>query len=296
MSEATDSTTPTPVNRVDIGWDEAREANRLNWDDRAAVHEQSYGLDAYLDDRSHVSGQVRGDLEVLRQHLTDGANEATGVEGLDLLHLQCHIGTDTISWARCGARVTGLDQSGASLEVARRLSDATGDRVSWVQGDALAAREAVTGDFDVVYTSIGAICWLNDLALWGRQIAALLRPGGVFYIQDGHPMLYTLEEVGEFPRVVYPYFPTGQAHAWDDPGTYIGEGTVAHQRSYEWPHPLSEVVGSLLAAGLVIERLDEGRTLPWRFSSAMVETEAGWVWPSPERIPCTFTVVARKPR
>ncbi|WP_420176151.1 class I SAM-dependent methyltransferase [Luteococcus sp. OSA5] len=283
--------TETPqATDVTIAWDEAREANRLNWDDRASLHEDSYGIEAYVEDPGRISPQVVGDLAVLREHLG-----SQGVDGLDLLHLQCHIGTDTLSWARCGARVTGLDQSGASLDVARRLVARTGEEVTWVQADALAAREAVAGDFDVVYTSIGAICWLDDLGVWARQIAALLRPGGVFYIQDGHPMLFALEEVGANPRVVFRYFPTGAAQQWDDPGTYLGDGTVEHQRSYEWPHSLSEVIGSLLTAGLVLEHFDEGQTLPWRFSPAMVETDAGWVWPTPDRIPCTFTIVARKP-
>ena len=281
---------PATANQATIDWEEAREANRANWDDRSAIHAASYGIEAYVTDRERISEQVRDDLAVLRHHLPDGE-----VAGLDLLHLQCHIGTDTLSWARCGARVTGLDLSSASPDVARRLTTDAGGSVQYVQSDVLSARTAVSGDFDVVYTSIGAICWVADLAEWGRQIASLLRPGGVFYIQDGHPMLYTLEEEGPEPRVLHRYFPTGQAQAWDDPGTYLGDGLVEHPRTYEWPHSLAEIIGSLLAAGLVLERFDEGQTLPWRFSSAMVETDGGWVWPTADRIPCTFTIVARRP-
>lgn len=107
-------------------------------------------------------------------------------------------------------------------------------------------------------------------------------------------MLYALEETGPNLCVAHRYFPTGEAQAWDDPGTYLGGGTVEHTRSYEWPHSLAEVLGSLIRAGLAVEHFDEGQTLPWRFSPAMVETEQGWVCPRPDRIPCTFTVVARK--
>lgn len=139
-----DTSTPATGTQVDIGWVEAREANLLNWDDRAALHEQSYGLEAFLDP-SHVSGQARGDLAVMAPFLGPD-----GIAGKRLLHLQCHIGTDTVSWARLGARVTGLDFSGASLEVARRLADTTGVDVEWVQSDVLAARDAVHGEFDVV--------------------------------------------------------------------------------------------------------------------------------------------------
>ncbi|MEL4504726.1 methyltransferase domain-containing protein [Luteococcus sp. H138] len=275
---------------VSVDWDEAREANRLNWDDRAAIHATSYGIEAYVTDPERISDQVRADHAVLREHLPGGS-----VDGLDLVHLQCHIGTDTISWARLGARVVGLDLSPASLEVARDLASQAGANVTWVQSDALAARAAVEGNFDVVYTSIGAICWLPDLDRWAQQIVALLRPGGLFYIQDGHPMLYALDDTGAEPRVRYRYFPTGQAQAWDDPGTYLGDGQVAHPRSYEWPHSLAEILGSLLRAGLVIRHFDEGQTLPWRFSPAMRETERGWMWPTPDQIPCTFTIVAHRP-
>ncbi len=282
-----DEATPDDVS---ISWADAREANRLNWDDRAALHEKSYGIEAYVDDPTRISSQVEGDRRVLERHLGAG-----GVHGLRLLHLQCHIGTDTISWARCGAQVTGLDFSGASLDVGKDLADKAGADIAWVQSDALAARAALEGDFDVIYTSIGAICWLADLGLWAQQVAALLRPGGVFYIQDGHPMLYTLDEQTADPRVRFRYFGIGSAQSCDDPGTYLGDGQVDHSRTYEWPHPLSEVIGSLLQAGLRIERLDEGQTLPWRYNASMVETDEGWVWPTPDRIPCTFTIVARRP-
>lgn len=281
----------------EVGQTEARDANRDLWEDRAVLHEDLYDAHALAGDPDALSTVVRDDLPVLLQHLGPPAEPAQPLSGLDVLHLQCHIGTDTLSLARLGATVTGLDFSPASLEVAARLADEAGLDITWVESDVLAARAAVTGDFDVVYTSIGTIVWFEDLTTWARQVAALLRPGGVFYIRDGHPFLYALDERAETPVVGFRYFANGRAQTWDDGSTYAGEGTTAHTRSYEWPHSLSEIVGALLAAGLVLERLDEGKTLPWRFSELSTPVdgsfEFGPAWR--DKIPCTFTIVARRP-
>jgi SAM-dependent methyltransferase len=277
-------------NDVDIDWDGARAANLANWDDRVSIHEEAYGLEKY-DDPDHLSDVVRDDLPVLERFLPSGS-----LVGLDLCHLQCHIGTDTVSLARAGATVTGVDFSRPALAVAARLADRLGVPATWVATDVLAARSAVTGDFDVVYTSIGTICWLADLDTWARQVADLLRSGGTFYIRDGHPMLYALDETAPGFVVRYRSLGNGRAQTWDEETTYAGTGTVTHTRTFEWPHPLSEVVNALIGAGLRILGMDEGRTLPWRFSDRMVEVPGGYAWPEGERdlVPCTFTIVARK--
>ncbi|GAA4482088.1 class I SAM-dependent methyltransferase [Microbacterium panaciterrae] len=287
-----------------VEWEDARDANRELWEDRAVLHEGLYDSHALAGDTDALSTVIRDDLPVLMQHLRGRMVPADDAHGfgapladLDLLHLQCHIGTDTLSLARLGARVTGLDFSAAALDVARRLADEAGLEIAWVESDVLNAREAVAGDFDVVYTSIGTIIWLNDLATWAGQIAVLLRAGGVFYIRDGHPALLALDERIGTPTVGYRYFANGRAQTWDDGSTYAGEGTTAHTRSYEWPHSLSEIIGSLLAAGLVLERFDEGRTLPWQFSELMTPIDGSWEF-GPEwrdKIPCTFTIAARRP-
>lgn len=275
---------------VEIEWDDARRANQENWEDRVPLHEQAYGLDAY-DDPEHLSDVISDDLPVLTPFLPNGS-----LAGLDLCHLQCHIGTDTVSLARAGATVTGVDFSPTALASAARLAERVGIEATWVQTDVLDARSAVPGDFDVVYTSIGTITWLHDLDRWARQVHALLRPGGTFFIRDGHPALYALDEDAPTLLTRHPYFGDGKAQQWDDETTYAGDGVVAHPRTYEWPHPLSEIIGALLSAGLRLELFDEGRTLPWRFSPRMVEVPRGYAWPEPERnlIPCTFTIVARR--
>lgn len=275
---------------VDIEWQAARDANHDNWNDRVPLHETAYGLDAF-DDPNHLSDVVRDDLPVLSRLLPSGS-----LTGLDLCHLQCHIGTDTISLARAGATVTGVDFSAPALAVAAELASRSGTEATWVETDVLDARNAVSGDFDVVYTSIGTITWLADLDRWAAQIVGLLRPGGTFFIRDGHPALYALDEDAPALTTRYAYFGDGRAQQWDDESTYVGDGTVAHPRTYEWPHPLSEIIGALLRAGLRLIHFDEGRTLPWQFSPRMVDVPGGFAWPEAERnlIPCTYTIVARK--
>jgi 2-polyprenyl-3-methyl-5-hydroxy-6-metoxy-1,4-benzoquinol methylase len=274
-----------------VTWEEARAANLANWEDRVPVHLEVYGLDAY-DDPEHRSSVARHDLIAMAPHLP-----ASGLRGLDLCHLQCHLGPDTISFARAGARVTGVDFSPSALEAARALAERTGTQATWVCSDVLDARAAVQGDFDVVYTSIGTIMWLNDLERWARQVFELLRAGGLFWFRDAHPSLLSVDDEGPDLRLRYPYLPTGGPTVWDDATTYAGDGVIAHTRTYEWPHPVSEIIGSLLRAGLRLEAIDEGTVLPWQLSPRMVEVEDGYAWPADERhlVPCTLTLAARRP-
>ncbi|MDZ8173150.1 class I SAM-dependent methyltransferase [Microbacterium xanthum] len=276
--------------RVEIDWSSARATNLRNWDERVPMHVDGYELHAF-DDPEHLSDVVEDDLAALLPFLP-----AQSLRGLDLCHLQCHIGTDTVSLARAGARVTGVDFSRPALRAASALAERSGVDATWIESDVLEARSAVSGDFDVVYTSIGTIGWLHDLDRWANQIVQLLRPGGTFYIRDGHPALFSLDEHSETLTTRYAYFGDGRALQWDEESSYSGEGTLANTRTYEWPHPLSEVFGAILRAGLRILHFDEGTTIPWRFSSRMVDVPHGFAWPEAERdlIPCTFTIVARR--
>ncbi len=287
------------VDGVDIEWADARGANLANWEDRVPLHLEAYNLTALREDPRHLSQVVTDDLPVLTSHLASGS-----LEGMELCHLQCHIGTDTLSLARAGARVTGVDFSPAALIAARTLAAEIGIEARFVEGDVLESRALVDAqlgpdvNFDVVYTSIGTISWLRDLDRWGAQIATLLKPGGLFYFRDAHPFLFTLDDEAPDFTVKYRYFGDGRALAWDDDSTYVGDGTLEHTTTFEWPHPVSEIVSVLLRHGLQLVALDEGTTLPWKFMERMEELPDGnYVFPAHERdkMPCTITVVARKP-
>ena len=274
------------------------EANRRNWDDRARLHAQDssgYALDRYRDDPQLISGVVDFDCKLLGD-----------VDDLDVVHLQCHIGTDTLSLARLGARVTGVDQSTASLEAARTLFssvDAPGDFVESNVYDAVTA----LGDrrFDLVYTGVGAINWLPDVMRWAEVCAALLRPGGRFFMREGHPMAYTLDDTVSSDdadaalRLKYPYFETDEPLTFDDDATYVDTGgaTVANSVHHEWNHAIGEVFTALTDAGLTVTTLVEHRDLEWKMVANQVERDGRWYLPDHQLdlCPMMYTIAATKP-
>ncbi|BDD96901.1 class I SAM-dependent methyltransferase [Mycolicibacterium fortuitum] len=279
-----------PVNVQD-----ALAANRANWDDRADVHARSqmYDVAGFLADPTDISWVVRNDLDVLAPHLPE-----TGVKGRSLLHLQCHIGTDTISWARLGARdVHGVDLSPNSLRHAARIAEADGRDITWVEGDARFASSLIHRRFEIVVTSTGTIVWLPELANWARSIHDLLEPDGVFMIRDDHPILSAMDY--EPWDITDDYLSGGGARTYDDAGTYTenSAGQITNVRNHEWRHDLSEIVTSLLQAGLVIEALVELPYMDWQAFPALVPCDQGWALPpGAPRIPLNFAVVARRPR
>lgn len=269
--------------------------NRATWDGKVAPHLIAYEAAAFAADAAEVSTVVLRDAQLMRPHLPDGA-----VEGLSLLHLQCHIGTDTLSWARLGADVTGLDFSGEAVRAARVLADRAGIPAVFVESTVDDAPAALGGRrFDVVYTSIGTITWLPDLDSWAAAIVACLEPGGLFYIRDGHPMLYAIDYEREDDQLVItlPYFGTGAPERSDDGLTYAStESASGSTTTYEWAHPVSEIITSLLSAGLELLEFQEQTDIPWRALPQMIEGKRGYVLPEGgERVPLTFSLAARKP-
>lgn len=326
-----------------ISWAESRAANLANWEDRVPIHQKSYHLELFRDPH-YSSDQVRDDLTVLAPYLfkyadstspdgntakkeldntewhnfksvagesTDGiaASQMLGaghrpLAGLTVCHLQCHLGTDTVSLARAGAKlVVGVDFSSSALATARRLALYHDEPARFVQADVMAARAAVTTalgefDFDLVYTSTGTIEWLADLTGWAQQIAELLKPGGIFYLNDSHPMLYVFDDnATTIPTPAYRYFPDGTPVACDAVQSYSGTGYLAHPRTYLWPHSISEIVNALITAGLTIELMSEGQTISWRYSPIMVEVAPNkYAWPGSlkQSIPVSLALIARK--
>ncbi|AKV55257.1 SAM dependent methyltransferase [Bifidobacterium actinocoloniiforme DSM 22766] len=271
--------------------------NRANWDDRAIVHAGGgYGdLDALAQDANAITPVVHRDLAVLEPHLPQG-----GVSGLSLLHLQCHIGTDTLSWRRLGARdVHGLDFSPASLEQARRLAERAGESITYVEADARYADQALPNKrFDLIVTSVGTVTWLPELGDWARSIAHLLKPGGIFMIRDAHPLLLALDE--QELRITSDYL-SGSEDAYQSDGSYTpgSAGRIAHTSNHNWSHDFQEMTGVLLAAGLTIEALGEYPGCEWQAMPSLEWKEDEGLWRLPEgspRIPLSFSIVARKPR
>jgi 2-polyprenyl-3-methyl-5-hydroxy-6-metoxy-1,4-benzoquinol methylase len=222
--------------------------------------------------------------------------------GRDLVHLQCHLGTETIALARKGAKTFGLDLSGRSLDEARRLADEAGVGIEYVRANVYDADEALGGRrFDVVYTGKGALCYLPDLTKWAEVVSGLLKPGGFVYIVEFHPLLNSLRPVGlpgEPDDLVLrnDYLEGRGAIAHESTVTYTGDEVPGRNTSYEWMHGLGELVTTLSSAGLRIDSLRESDVLQWPRWPSMVQTPEGW-WRLPDsapRIPLLFALKATK--
>ena len=273
---------------------EFTEANRANWDERVASHLIAYRAEALADDPSEISGVAREDARLLAPHLPGET-----LQGLDLLHLQCHIGTDTLSWARLGAAsVTGTDFSGEAIRAARILAERAGIPAHFEQCANEDAPATLGLQYDVVVTSIGVLMWLPRLDTWARAIHDLLRPGGVFFLRDAHPMMSAMEWDRDDDQLVVgnPYFRPEVPHRDDSGVSYVGDHIAENATTYEWAHSLSEVLGSVLAAGLVIEAFDEHTTIPWNQVPLMMPAGDDWMLPGDRnRMPLTFSLAARRP-
>ena len=266
-------------------------ANRANWDARAPIHLASafYGLDGSRPAESWFADYEWADLGDLR--------------GAALLHLQCHLGTETVAFAAKGARVTGLDFSGESIARARGLAADRGLEIDYVEADVHDARAAVDGEFDIVYTGKGSLCYLPDLDRWAGVVRDLLKPGGALYVVEFHPLLYSLGVVpvgdeggdGEELTLRGDYLGGGEPEERDATRTYtdgppLAEGTA----SYEWRHDIGEVVTALTGAGLRIDRVREDDRLPWPRWSSMRQGDDGWfaLPAGAPRIPLFYAVKA----
>ena len=273
--------------------DEYLAVNRANWDERAAVHAASteYGFERFATDPDHLSDVVRFD----RPRLGD-------VSGLTGIHLQCHIGTDTLSLSRLGARMTGLDLSPVSLEQARRLASGAGAEIDYVEADTYSAVEAVGGrTFDLVYTGIGALCWLPDIDRWAGVVDDLLRPGGRLFVREGHPMMWAVDETRTDGLTLgYAYFEVDEPFDLDEEGTYVeSDHQFVNTRQLSWNHGLGETVTALLDRGLEITGLVEHRSVPWDALPGRMlrdgELDEWRLVDEADRLPLTYTLQARKP-
>jgi SAM-dependent methyltransferase len=267
--------------------------NKAKWDERAAVVRMSsilsttpqlttpttskhaaskdYNLHQFSVDPQYLSETVKFDLPRLGD-----------ITGLRCVHLQCHIGTDTLSLARLGAAsVTGLDFSSKSLAEARRLASQTassgGDKLRFVEAsvyDALDVLEAKS--FDLVFTGIGALCWIPSIAGWAEVVSGLLKPGGRLFIREGHPVLWALDQTAEHEvKLELPYFERPEPIIADKPGTYVEAGGHEFVATVgaEFNHGMGEIVTALLERGMRIVGLTEHDSTPWEALPGQMEVD-----------------------
>ncbi len=213
--------------------------------------------------------------------------------GLDAVHLQCHIGTDTVSLARLGARVTGVDFSPGALTVARDLARHCGIDARFVESELYAVPAVLGAEFDLVYTGVGALNWLPDIAGWARVVAGRLRPGGRLYVRDAHPMLLTMDyrREDDLLSVAEAYF-EAETHYEEHERTYTDGPTVTSPGQYQWNHGLGEIVQAVIDAGLTVTTLREHRECEWQALRQLVEGDDGkWrLAEGAERLPLMFTL------
>jgi len=257
----------------------------------AHVASPGYAVSRFLEDPAHISDVVRYDLPLL--------GEVAGLRGV---HLQCHIGTDTVSLARLGASMTGLDFSEPAVVAARSLAAATGADATFVQAELDDALQVLGGgEYDLVYTGIGALCWLPDIRRWASIVGSLLRPGGRLFLREGHPMLWAIDdERGDDLLVVkYPYFETAEPVLYFGGGTYVETDAIfEHNTSATWNHGLGEIITALIDAGLAITGLVEHDSVPWDALPGKMEQAGDPVeWrlaQAPTRLPHSYTLQALK--
>jgi SAM-dependent methyltransferase len=228
--------------------DDLSELNRARWDELASLH----GQDDYYD----VEGFLAGQLVLSARERTEMATAVGSVSGLDLLHMQCHFGLGTLSWARLGARVTGLDFSPIAVERARLLATTAGIDARFVQADAQRLPADLAGSFDVVFASYGVLCWIADVTAWMAAAGMALRPGGALVLIDGHPLTQMIDTVNPV-RFDFPY-QGGTAHRIRSTTSYASSATgLATTETVQYPHGLGEIVTAAAAAGLRVDALTE---------------------------------------
>jgi SAM-dependent methyltransferase len=264
--------------------------NRSNWDSRVPHHVKGYELDSFRTDPTHLSHVVRFD----QTRLGD-------IAGLDVVHLQCHIGTDTLSLARLGAKsVTGLDFSRAALNAADDLARECGASIEFVESELYGAVDALgAGRFDLVYTGIGALCWLPSVRRWADVVARLLRPSGRLFIREGHPVLWSLSDPRDDEMLVieYPYFETPGVR-FSEPWSYVAhDEPLAAPDFVHFNHGLAEVITAVMDAGMHLTSIEEHDTVPWNsLGTAMTVDESGEyrLHHDASRLPVSYTLQATK--
>jgi SAM-dependent methyltransferase len=265
--------------------DKYSKANLQHWNEVTPIHQKSKFYD--------VEGFKKGRCTLMSLE----REELGEVSGKRLLHLQCHFGLDTMSWARLGASVTGADFSDKAIALAKSLSQELGIDADFLCCDIYDLPDLLKGEFDIVYTSYGSLCWLPDLKGWAKIIAHFLKPGGTFYMVEGHPINNVFENERDTThlKAKYSYFHSPEPTRWEPEGTYADKDAKITTPSYEWTHPLSDIINFLISAGLRIEFLHE---FPYTCEDHYPFMEKGkdgwWRLKGKQTIPLMFSLKATK--
>lgn len=268
------------------------EANLRRWDELAELHPTTDFYD--------LAGLRAGGNHL---HYLEREEIGAEVSGRSMLHLQCHIGTDSVSWARLGARVTGVDFSPNAVAAATRLAADCEVECRFMCSEITRLPELLAERFDIVFTSWGVLGWQPDLPAWARAAAGFVRPGGFLYLAEFHPFAWMFDDELAEPRLRYPYFPGGEPIAGDPDGSYADRGArLRNRQEYGWPFTLSDVVSELVADGLQIDFLHEFPRCPTRIMEFLVEDDSPgdrkpW-WRMPGDLPAmplSFSMKATRP-
>ncbi|MHA2182276.1 MAG: class I SAM-dependent methyltransferase [Promethearchaeota archaeon] len=232
-------------------------ANKELWDEFARLHYETesdeYSVKSFLEGRTTLKSY---ELE-----------EMGNVKDKSLLHLQCHFGLDTLSWAREGAIVTGIDISSEGIRLAKLLAEQANLRATFIESNLYDLPKVLSDKFDIVYTSIGVLCWLNDLKEWGKIITHFLKPGGFFYIAEIHPFSMVFDNETKDIKVLqiyFNYFYNPEPTEFTADGSYGSDAKIEPKKEYEWAHSMSDIINSLIEADLRIEFLNEYPFTVWK--------------------------------
>jgi ubiquinone/menaquinone biosynthesis C-methylase UbiE len=259
------------------------EVNKARWNELVNIHakSQEYDLKAFIAGKNSLH---QPELDLLGD-----------VRDKSLLHLQCHFGLDTISWARIGAKATGVDFSDTAIELAREIARKTGVDAEFIYSNIYDLPKILDKQYDIVFTSIGVLCWLQDINKWGRIVARYLKPQGTFLLVESHPIMGIFDDESSELRIKYSYWHSDEPMSWETDGTYADESVeIKNRRSYEWQHTISDVLNGLIRVGLRIEEVREYPYLPWRYVKRAVKGRDGWSIPA-DPLPQMWSVKATKP-
>ena len=236
------------------------QANKELWNKRVPIHVSS----SFYDVASFKAGKTSlNEIEL---------NALGNVKGKSLLHLQCHFGMDTISWAREGAIATGIDFSEEAIRTAKALANEVNVPENFICSDVYDLPQNLNQQFDIVFTSYGVIGWLPDLDKWASVINHFLKPGGIFFMAEFHPVLWMMDD--DFTHLKYSYF-NDEVIETLSKGTYTDRNAEIYSAEYGWNHSLEEVLKGLLKNNIQITEFKEYPFSPYNCFNNTVQGSDG---------------------